>query len=233
MFHLNQEYSLAAYNRRARFVVTSREHGKFSRKNKSGSKNRMEIMEFGEVVLKRHMVRAFRPDPVPDQIVRRILRLAQHYPSAGFSQEVSFVVVTDNAVREKLRRLRDLKSDAPVLVVPCVSEKIVHDRYREPDKIRPGGREIDWPVPFWYFDAGCACMILLLAAVNEGVAASIAGSVGIFKPDQLRSILSIPDDYEPLGVISMGYADHDRDVPSPSLKRGRTKFDGFVHYNKW
>jgi nitroreductase len=190
-------------------------------------------MDFEKAVLKRRMVRSFRSDPVPDHIVRRILKLAQHYPSAGFSQEVSFVVVTDETIREKLRRLRDLKSDAPVLVIPCVSEKIVHDRYREPDKIRPGGREIDWPVPFWYFDAGCACMIILLAAVNEGIAASFAGSVGIFKPDQLRTLLGIPDHYDPLGIISIGYPDYTRDVPSPSLKRGRTMFDRFVHYNKW
>jgi nitroreductase len=190
-------------------------------------------MDFEKVVLKRRMMRSFRPEPVPAHIVRRILRLAQHYPSAGFSQEVSFVVVTDDDMREKLRRLRDLKSDAPVMVIPCVSEKIVHDRYREPDKIRVGGREIDWPVPFWYFDVGCASMLILLAAVNEGLVGAIAGSVGIFKPEQLRTLLDIPDHYEPLGIISIGYPAYDRDVLSPSLKRGRTSFDRFVHYNKW
>jgi len=190
-------------------------------------------MDFEAVVSKRRIVRSFKPDPVPTDVIRRILRLAQHYPSAGFSQEVSFVVVTDATIREKLRRLRDLRSDAPVLVIPCASEKVVHDRYREPDKIRPSGKEIDWPVPFWYFDAGCASMIVLLAAVSEGLAASIAGSVGIFKPEQLRTALGIPSHYEPLGIISIGYPDYASDVPSPSLKRGRIPFDRFAHYNGW
>ena len=190
-------------------------------------------MDFEAVVSKRRIVRSFKPDPIPEGVVDRILRLAQQYPSAGFSQEVSFVVVTDGSIREKLRRVRDLRSDAPVLVIPCVSEKVVHDRYREPDKIRPGGREIDWPVPFWYFDAGCACMIVLLAAVSEGLAAAIAGSVGIFKPEQLRKELGIPGHYEPLGIISIGYPDFPSDVPSPSLKRGRIPFNEFVHYNGW
>ena len=129
--------------------------------------------------------------------------------------------------------MRDLRSDAPVLLIPCVSEKIVHDRYHEPDKIRSGGREIDWPVPFWYFDVGCSCMLVFLAAVNEGLAASFAGSVGIFKPDILRQELGIPKTWEPVGVLSLGFPDYDRDVPSPSLKRGRRSQREFVHREKW
>ena len=76
-------------------------------------------------------------------------------------------------------------------------------------------------------------MLILLAAVDEGLVGAIAGSVGIFKPEQLRTLLGIPDDYEPLGIISLGYPDYARDVRSPSLKRGRRTFDSFVHYNGW
>jgi nitroreductase len=179
------------------------------------------------------MVRAFKPDPIPPEKLERILSLAQHYPSAGYSQEVAYVVVTDKEKREKMMKLRDLRSSAPVFLIPCVSEKIVHDRYREPDKIRFGGKEIDWPVPFWYFDVGCSCMLVFLAAVNEGLAASFAGSVGIFKPGILRKELGVPEHYEPVGVLSIGYPDNGRDVPSPSLRRGRRLPRDFVHYEKW
>ncbi len=150
-------------------------------------------MDFTRTVLTRRMIRAFKPDPVPKEKIDRILSIAQHHPSAGYSQEVAFVVVTDKERRKRIRELRDLKSDAPVLLIPCVSEKIVHDRYHEPDKLRSGGREIDWPVPFWYFDVGCSCMLVFLAAANEGLAASFAGSVGIFKPGILRKELGIPE----------------------------------------
>ncbi|TMI46763.1 nitroreductase family protein [Candidatus Bathyarchaeota archaeon] len=190
-------------------------------------------MDFARTVLTRKMIRAFKPDPVPKDKIERILSIAQHYPSAGYSQEVAFIVVTDKERRKRIRELRDLRSDAPVLLIPCVSEKVVHDRYHEPDKIRSGGREIDWPVPFWYFDVGCSCMLVFLAAVNEGLAASFAGSVGIFKPGILRKELGIPEHYEPVGVLSLGYPDHTSDVPSPSLKRGRRPFRDFVHDDKW
>jgi nitroreductase len=190
-------------------------------------------MDFTRTVLARKMIRAFKPGPVPREKVERILSIAQHYPSAGYSQEVAFVVVTDKERRKRIRELRDLKSDAPVLLIPCVSARIVHDRYHESDKIRSGGREIDWPVPFWYFDVGCSCMLVFLAAVNEGLAASFAGSVGIFKPGLLKKELGIPEHYEPVGVLSLGYPDHASNVPSPSLKRGRRPLKDFVHHEKW
>jgi nitroreductase len=190
-------------------------------------------MDFTRTVLERRMIRTFKPDPVPREKLKRILSLAQRYPSAGYSQEVAYVVVTDKEKREKLMKLRDLRSNAPVLLIPCASEKIVHDRYHEADKIRSGGKEIDWPIPFWYFDVGCSCMLVFLAAVNEGLAASFAGSVGIFKPGLLREELGIPEDYEPVGVLSLGYPDYGKDVPSPSLKRGRKPPRDFAHYEKW
>lgn len=190
-------------------------------------------MDFKRTVFGRRMIRSFKPDPVPREKLERILSIAQHYPSAGYSQEVAFVVVTDEKRRKRIRELRDLRSDAPVFLVPCVSEKIVHDRYREPDKIRSGAREIEWPVPFWYFDVGCSCMLVFLAAVNEGLAASFAGSVGIFKPDILRKDLGIPQAWEPVGVLSLGYPDYKREVPSLSLKRGRRAKTDFVHDEKW
>ncbi len=187
-------------------------------------------MEFAEVVLKRRMIRAFKPDPVPKKSLDRILELAQHYPSAGFSQGVSFVVVVEKKNRERLQDLNRLRGEAPLLIVPCVSEKIYHDRYREPDKIQPDGTEIEWPVPYWVFDVGCASLLILLAAVDEGLMAYFAGA---FRPDILRKELGIPEHFLPVGVISIGYPDYGSDVPSPSLKRGRRSFPDAVRFEHW
>ncbi len=187
-------------------------------------------MEFSRVILKRRMIRAFKPDPVPGKTINRILKLAQHYPSAGYSQGVAFVIVTDLKGRKRLQRINRLRGNAPLLIVPCVSEKIYHDRYREPDKIQPDGTEIEWPVPYWIFDVGCASMIILTAAVDEGLAAYFAGA---FRPESLRRELDIPADFQPVGVISIGYPDYDKDEPSPSLKRGRRSVSDVVHFEHW
>jgi nitroreductase len=187
-------------------------------------------MDFARVVRKRRMIRAFRSIPVPEAKIRRILELAQHYPSAGFSQGVAFILVTEPERVRRLREMNRLRGDASVLVVPCVSEKLYHDRYNEVDKIRPDGTEIDWPVPYWYFDAGCASLLVLLAAVDEELSAYLAGA---FRPDLLRQELGIPDHFVPVGVISIGYPDLERHVPSPSLDRGRRATREVVHSQHW
>ena len=176
------------------------------------------------------MIRAFKPIPVPDDKVRRIIELAQHYPSAGFSQGVAFIVVTEPERVRRLRGINRLRGDAPVLIVPCVSEKLYHDRYRESDKTRPDGTEIDWPIPYWYFDAGCASLLILLGAISEGLAAYLAGA---FRPDFLKEELGIPDHFVPVGVISVGYPDYERHVPSPSLDRGRRPHSQVIHFQHW
>ncbi len=196
-------------------------------------------MEFAEVVRKRRMVRHFKPDPVDPAAIERMLDLARRAPSAGYTQGQSFIVVTDPETRRAVGRCVGEEeyaarfghrwvSEAPVQVVACTSEAAYHARYREPDKLQPDGSEIDWPVPYWHMDVGCAVMVLLLAAVDEGLAAGFAGVPDI---PGLRDLLGIPPEVTPVGVIPIGYPD--RDVPSPSLQRGRRPLETVVHWERW
>src|SRR5512136_1688920 len=103
-------------------------------------------MEFQDVVRKRRMVRHFTTEPVEAETIQRILELARHAPSAGFTQGQSFVVVTRPDLKQKIAELcgeegyveggfHHFISGAPVLVVPCTSEAAYHRRYQEPDKL--------------------------------------------------------------------------------------------------
>jgi FMN reductase [NAD(P)H] len=109
-------------------------------------------MNFREILRRRRMVRRYEPEPVPREAIERIVRSVRRGPSAGFSQGLRLVVVTD---AERRRRLAEIVGeepwvgDAPVLVVVCVREDDYHDRYRQPDKLAlTGGIEIEWPIPF-------------------------------------------------------------------------------------
>jgi nitroreductase len=196
-------------------------------------------MDFTEAVRKRRMVRHFTAEPVAPEVIERILALARQAPSAGFTQGQSFIVVTRPDLRQELARLcgeegyvkggfHPFISGAPVLVVPCTSEAAYHRRYQERDKIRPDGTEIVWPVPYWHMDIGCAVMILLLAVVDEGLAAGFAGAHDL---DAVRALLGIPAEVTPVGVIPIGHPAPD--VPSPSLKRGRKADAEYVHHERW
>ena len=196
-------------------------------------------MEFAEAVHRRRMVRHFTSDPLPREVVDRILELAQHAPSAGFSQGSAYVVVTDPEMRLKVGEIQGEQgyasagfhkwvSEAPVDIIACISEKLYHDRYNEPDKLNDEGKEIEWPTPYWHFDIGCACMLILLSAVDKGLAAAFTG---VFRVQEMKALLGIPEHFHPVGVISLGYPAGD--IKSPSLKRGRRPIAQVVHHGHW
>jgi nitroreductase len=197
-------------------------------------------MEFYDVVRRRRMVRNYDPDkPVPLESLSRIAAASQRAPSAGFSQGQRLVVVTDPHRRRRIAELCDEPeyveagfdpwiSRAPALFIPCVSEEIYHTRYREPDKINPDGTETDWPIPYWFVDVGCTVMLILLAAVNEGLA---AGFLGTYRLAELAAELDLPSDQQPVGVITVGHPLPDR--RSGSLERGWVEPSDFVHWERW
>ena len=88
-------------------------------------------------------------------------------------------------------------------IVVAMREDDYHDRYTEPDKLEDG-EELEWRVPWWWVDAGKAMMLLLLAAIDEGLGAGLFGLVGD-KNDGLRELLGIPDDFEIVGVVTVGH----------------------------
>ena len=198
-------------------------------------------MDFAEVVRRRRMVRHFADEPVDRAVVERIALTAQRAPSAGFSQGQRLVIVTEPELRRGVAAILGEEdgveagfdrwiSECAALFVPCVSETIYHDRYREADKVDEAGSEIDWPVPYWWMDIGCTVMLILLAAVDEGLAAGFAGADADGYV-ALRTLLGIPDDFSPVGVIPVG-----RPLPdkrSPSLKRGWRPNEDFARWEHW
>ncbi|MEX0795386.1 MAG: nitroreductase family protein [Acidimicrobiia bacterium] len=196
-------------------------------------------MEFREVLERRRMVRNYRNDPIDAGTLSRVAASALRGPSAGNSQGVSVVVVTDERRRQEIANLADEAayvaagfdpwiSRAPAHIVISISEQIYHDRYREPDKIDDRGEEIPWPVPYWWVDAGAAMMAVLLAAVDEGLA---AGFLGVHSIPDLRKLLEIPGEFSPLGVITVGHPAPDR--RSKSLDRGQRPLEKTLHFETY
>jgi nitroreductase len=198
-------------------------------------------MDFAEVVSRRRMVRHFAPDRVDRAVLERIAAAAQRAPSAGFSQGQRLVIVTDPDRRRRLAAMAGEAfyigqgfdpwiSEAPALFVPAVSAKVYVDRYNEPDKRDPAaepGTADEWDVPYWWMDVGCTVMLILLAAVDEGLAAGFAG--GDF--GAIRDEVGLPDDFMPAGVIPVGQPLPDK--KSPSLKRGWRGLDDFARWETW
>ncbi|GAB3280393.1 nitroreductase family protein [Kineosporia babensis] len=198
-------------------------------------------MEFEDVVRARRMVRTYDPNrPVPRDILVKLLDLAVRAPSAGFSQGWDFVVLsspeqvgrfwtaTAEPDKEPDRWLRGMQT-APALIV-CLSNRDAYlDRYAEPDKGWTDRDESRWPVPYWDVDTGMASLIVLLAAVDSGLAGCFFG-VPPTRTTDVRQALGIPEDRRLVGVISLGYPPADgADRKSPSLRRGRRPMGDVCH----
>ena len=196
-------------------------------------------MEFGEVLRRRRMVRNYADERVDNEVLIRIAEAGRKAPSAGFSQGMAFVIVTEPQIRQEIADLAGEAnyvaqgfdpwiSRAPAHMVLCVSEEAYHRRYQEADKVDEKGQEIDWPVPFWWVDAGAALMLVLLAAVNEGLS---AGFLGVQSTPGLQALLAIPADYTAIGIVTVGFGADDR--RSASLERGWRPVDSVIHWNRW
>ena len=201
-------------------------------------------VEFREVLSRRRMVRHYLDEPVPEDVLERILGCIRHAPSAGFSQGQRLVVVTEPDRRRAIAGLLEEEarvaegyepwlSSAPVHVVVCTREADYHDRYRKEDKLVEGN-EIEWPVPYWFVDAGAAMMAVLMAAIDEGLASGFSG-VPAEEQAEFRRLLDIPDDVTVVGIATLG-----RPAPDPrwSASTSRTtqprrRLDEVVHRERW
>lgn len=192
-------------------------------------------MEFREVVRKRRMVRAYTDEPVASEVIDRIVEAGRRVPSAGFSQGQAFVIVESDHIRRRIAEFADEPhyieagfdpwiSTAPIHIVICCSESVYRSRYDEPDK--NDGAPQHWPVPYWWVDAGASMQNILLAAVDEGLG---AGFLGVHSIPGLKALLGIPDDVDPIGIVTLGHPAGDR--RSGSLQRGRRP--GMVHRDGW
>lgn len=192
-------------------------------------------MEFGEVLARRRMVRRHLPDPIDPVLLERIVQSGRRAPSAGNTQGQSFVVVTDPEGRRRIAELagepgfvergfEPWLSTAPAFIVLCTSEDAYRRRYAETDKgVDPSA---DWPVPWWWVDAGASMMAILLAAVDAGLS---AGFLGAHAVPGLDVELGLPAEVTPVGVITIGRPAPDR--RSSSLDRPAR--DDAIHRERW
>ena len=196
-------------------------------------------MDYSQVLARRRMVRNYTDQSVDDDALDRIAASALRAPSAGNSQAIGVVVVTDASVRREIAQLAGEDSyvsagfdpwisRAPAHIVISVSEMIYRDRYSEPDKLGPDGQMIEWPIPYWWVDAGAALMAVLLAAVDEDLA---AGFLGVHSVPDLASALRLPDEHTPIGVVTIGHPAPDR--RSASLDRPKKAKDSVIHHDHW
>jgi len=188
------------------------------------------------------MVRHYLREPVDRETLERVVRTVRRAPSAGFSQGQRLLVVSEQPLLDELAAWEQREAPegvepwfgtAAAHVLVLVREDDYHDRYREPDKLQDGA-EIEWPVPFWFVDAGAALMLILLAAIDEGLA---AGVYGIPREDEafVRGLLKIPSDLAIVAGVTLGKPapDPEWSTRASRFTRRRRRLDDLVRWQSW
>ena len=167
---------------------------------------------------RRDVRRGFLPEPLPDELLNRLLEAAHNAPSVGLMQPWRFIVVRNLAVRQAIhnifldanqRALAEYEGErqksyagiklegileAPQnLCIVCDSESSQGHRL---------GR-LTMPETALYSTV-CAVQNLWLAARSEGIG---VGWVSILEPTRLRQTLKIPEHVTPVAYLCLGYVD--------------------------
>jgi nitroreductase len=199
-------------------------------------------MDFREILHSRRMVRHFTAEGLDDDVVERIVGSGLRAPSAGYSQGSSLLVLRSEEGRRRLLATYSGTGggwspsvvagvfNAPLFIVVLTSKDVYLDRYAESDKGRSDLHGRRWPVPYWYVDAGCVAMLLLLSAIDEGLGALLFGMRADDIPT-FRRTFGVPDTIDFVGCIAIGHPD--LNAPRRDLRDRRRPADQLVHRERW
>ena len=188
----------------------------------------------------------FLPDPVPDDVLGRVLDAAHHAPSVGFMQPWDFIVIRDLTVRQRVyrnfecaskraaeayegeqRKLYDSLKLAGILDAP-VNLCVTCDHERR--KGNGLGRQTDPSVAL--YSTVCAVQNLWLAARAESLG---VGWVSIVDLEELKATLGIPPALTLVAYLCIGYVSEFRPQPDLEEKGWETRgsLASVTHFDRW
>jgi nitroreductase len=170
-------------------------------------------MQFSELIQKRYSVRAYRPDPVPQEQLEQVLSAACLAPTAANRQPFQLIVMHTANCQEQVRRMyhRDWFASAPLMIAAC--------------GIMKAGwvRSFD-QANYTFVDVAIVMDHLILAAAELGLGTCWIAN---FDPAVVRQVLHLPQGVEPVALTPLGYP---ADQPKPKERKPLAEL---VRYERW
>lgn len=191
------------------------------------------IEQYLELLKRRRTIRRFKPDPVPQEYLEKVLDAGRLAPSGANSQPWDFLVVREEKLREQISELfarhheasKQVDSfpftgtgntkSAPVIIVICADSRF---KRAYPFTGRPDTTYV--------ISVAAAVEHMHLAAAALGLASSWR-SVGLPVEQGLKKLLNIPDFYDIFELIPLGFPDIE---PRACYRR---PLEEMVHYDRF
>ncbi len=165
-------------------------------------------MEVMKAIMKRRSIRRFKKEPIPDELINKVMEAARLAPSGSNKQPWHFIIVRDAETKSKLG-LHKWAEEAPVVIVCCI----------DPEEGR------------WYIiDGSIAFEHRVLEATSLGLGTCWMGRFyeNLGETDErIKKVLGIPDHMRVLAVTPLGYPD---ETPDPTERK---RFDEVVHHERF
>lgn len=192
-------------------------------------------MDLMEAIKGRRAVRKYKPDPIPQEILDKVMDAAHWAPSWSNTQCWRWVLVRDKQKKEQLsealrtsrptgkNRAYEALKTADVAIVVC-AQKGLAGHYNRGEKI---GQPSTEKGECWYmFDTALAMQNLTLAAHAFGLATV---HIGMYDPDKVAQIVGLPSDVAVVELMPLGWPDHS---PEPTPRKDLSELVFYDSYKR-
>ncbi len=163
-------------------------------------------MDLYELTMKRRSVRNFKDEPVPEEVIQKLMNAANNAPTGGNIQPVSIILVQEPGNRQRLAELvgnQPWVKNAPLSMIFCLDFERVK-RWAELNGTEFKGEQAFSHFLIAYADLMCAAQTVTLLAESLGLGSVYVGTIQS-NVDNAREAFAIPEYVLPLMVLTLGY----------------------------
>jgi nitroreductase len=208
----------------------------------------MDIDHFIGLLKSRRSIRAYKPDPIPDGYIQKIIEAARWAPSGGDSQPWEFIVIKRKEIKDRIADLFT-ESTKPVRQAELTREKELRIPALEMEMAEPGFKNAPvfillcgdprtneafplmiykkWGTEVFISSLAGAFLCMQLAAKSLGLGSQWVSATGGVMENELKELLHIPEKIKIYDMMALGY-------PAYSLgPRSPRNIEEMIHYDQY
>lgn len=208
----------------------------------------MDIDHLINLLKSRRSIRAYKPDPIPDEFVQKIIEAARWAPSGGNSQPWEFIVIKRKEIKDRIADLF-VESTKPVRQAEMTREKELRVPALEREITQPGFKNapvfillcgdprLNQAFPLLVYqksgmeilisNLASAFLCMQLAAKSLGLGSQWISAAGSLMEDPLKKFLDIPKEFKIYDMMAVGYPAY------PLGPRSPRRIEEMIHEDRY